>query len=298
MKLSIGAIIYQAVSEQKWLDISYGNKDEAPTRFWFALKDIDFSKDKLSGEIFNYYRSLECIEDPRPINRKKIRSIKLVDGSYYDPPVALIKKIEENIDKIDWLDIDTFDNNILLYLSECYKYDNDPFLEDAVMIPGIDYSELVKAGMYQLSQEQFQNLLDAVLKMNAFDAEKSLRHRTLAFNIYSIDIFGRQYVVAYRDLQLDFKHKTLRIGPKSSINNSFLIEEKRYTLSSYLTIDPNEFCENFDNNITQYVALMEENYKGGEKSNTRPSIFLIQRSIQTGMEETFNSIYLMSREKK
>jgi len=298
MKLSIGAIIYQAVNEQKWLDINYDSKDGKFSRFWFALKDIDFDKDKLYGDIFNYYKSAECIENPRPISRHKIKSVKLVEGSIYDPPQALIDKIEQNKEKIDWLDVDTFDNNILLYLSECYKYDNDPFIDDAVMIPGIDYSELVKAGTYQLSQEQFQKMLDAVLMMNPFDAEKSLRHRTLAFNIYSIDIFGKQYVVAYRDLQLDFKHKTLRIAAKSSINNSFLIEEKRYTLGSYLTIDPNDFCENFDQNITQYVALMEENYKDGERSDTRPSIFLLQRSIQTGLEEAFNAIYLMSREKK
>ncbi|MDD4154590.1 MAG: AAA domain-containing protein, partial [Bacilli bacterium] len=298
MKQSIGSIIYQAINERKWLDITYGNKEDAPTHFWFAISDIDFEKDKIQGEIFNFYKSTECIDNPRPINRKKILSAKLVEGSYYEPPQDLLKKIEENKDKIEWLDIDTFDNNILLYLSECYKYDNDPFIDDAVMIPGIDYSELVKAGTYQLSQEQFEKMLDAVLMMNPLDAEKSLRHRTLAFNIYSIDIFGKQYVVAYRELQLDFKHKTLRIANKSSINNSFLIEEKRYTLGSYLTIDPNDFCENFDHNITQYVALMEENYKDGERSDTRPSIFLLQRSIQTGLEEAFNAIYLMSREKK
>ncbi len=51
MKLSIGAIIYQAVNEQKWLDINYDSKDGKFSRFWFALKDIDFDKDKLYGEI-------------------------------------------------------------------------------------------------------------------------------------------------------------------------------------------------------------------------------------------------------
>jgi len=298
MKLSIGAIIYQAVNERKWLDITYGNKNETPTRFWFALKDIDFVRDKLFGEIFNYYKSLDCIEEPRPISRNKIKSIKLVEGSYYDPPEALVKKIEESKNSIDWLNIETFDNNILLYLSECYKFDNDPFLDNAVTIAGIDYSELVKAGAYQLDQDQFLKILDAIMMMNPYEAEKTLRHKTLAFNIYSIDIFGRQYVVAYRELQLDFKCKKLRISPKSSINNSFLIEEKRHTLSSYLTIDPNEFCENFDANISQYVPLMEENFKDGERSDTRPSIFLIQRNIQTGVEEAFNAIFLMSNEKK
>ncbi|HNY75026.1 MAG TPA: hypothetical protein PKH35_05410, partial [Bacilli bacterium] len=74
MKLSIGAIIYQAVNEQKWLDINYDSKDGKFSRFWFALKDIDFDKDKLYGEIFNYYKSAECIEDPRPISRLKIKS--------------------------------------------------------------------------------------------------------------------------------------------------------------------------------------------------------------------------------
>jgi hypothetical protein len=93
MKLSIGAIIYQAVNEQKWLDINYDSKDGKFSRFWFALKDIDFDKDKLYGEIFNYYKSAECIEDPRPISRLKIKSVRLVEGSFYDAPQALIDKI-------------------------------------------------------------------------------------------------------------------------------------------------------------------------------------------------------------
>jgi len=100
MKLSIGAIIYQAVNEQKWLDINYDSKDGKFSRFWFALKDIDFDKDKLYGDIFNYYKSAECIENPRPISRHKIKSVKLVEGSFYDPPQALIDKIEQNKEKI------------------------------------------------------------------------------------------------------------------------------------------------------------------------------------------------------
>lgn len=298
MKQSLGAVIYQAINERKWLDISYGNKEEAPSRFWFALKDIDFTSDMFFGDIFNYFKSTECIDNPKPIFRNKIRSVKLVDGSYYDPPDGLLDKFENNKNQIQWLDSDAFDNNVLLYLSDCYKNDNDPFLENADVIPGVDFSSLIKNRQYQLSQEQFKQILDCVLLVNAFDAEKSLKYRSLAINIYSIDFFGKQYVVAYRDLHIDFKHKTLKIAEKSSINKSFLIEEKRHTIGTYLTIDPEEFCETFDDQIVEYVDMMEHNFRDGEISNTRATIFLIQRSIQTGVEEAFNSIFLMAQEKK
>lgn len=298
MKQSIGSIIYQAINEQKWLDITYGSDKESSTHFWFSVNDIDFEKDKLYGDIFNFFKSSECINEPRPISRSKILSAKLVEGSYYLPSQKLIKKIEANKDKYPWLDVDTFDNNILLYLSECYKYDNDPFVENAVAIEGIDYSELLKHKTYPLNQDQFQKILDSIMLMNSYEAERSLRYRSLAMNIYSIDIAGHRYVVAYRDLQLDFKHKTLKMSDKSSINKSFLIEEKRHTIGNYLTIDPDEFCDSFDKNAKVYAEMMESNFRDGERPDTRAAIFLIQRSVQTGVEEAFNAIYLMSQEKK
>lgn len=298
MKQSIGSIIYQAINENKWLDITYGGDKESATHFWFSINDIDFEQDKLYGDIFNFFKSTDCITDPKPISRAKILSAKLVEGSYYLLPQKLVRKIEANKDKYSWLDVDTFDNNILLYLSECYKYDNDPFIDDAKTIGGIDYSELFKQKVYRLTQEQFQTILDSVMYMNSYEAERSLRYRSLAFNIYSIDISGHRYVVAYRDLHLDFKNKTLKMSDKSLINKAFLIGDKRHTLGNYLTIDPDEFCDTFDANIKKYVEMMESSFRDGERSDTQPAIFMLQRSVQTGVEEAFNAIYLMSKEKK
>ena len=41
MNLSIKSIIYQAIFEDKWLRISYTNKDGECTEFFIGINDID-----------------------------------------------------------------------------------------------------------------------------------------------------------------------------------------------------------------------------------------------------------------
>ena len=77
------------------------------------------------------------------------------------------------------------------------------------MIPGIDVRTLLSKNEYQLDENQFKLLLDNVFKKSKFEAEKINRYVTLAINKFSIDINGKQYVVAYRPLTINFKNMTL-----------------------------------------------------------------------------------------
>jgi len=295
MSETIGVNIYKAIINRKWLEIDYGEEGNSQTRFWFGITNID--EDRLYGEIFNAYKSLQCIENPKPIYRKKIRRASIIEGSFFDCPEALIKIIEANSEKWLWVDIDQFDNNILKYLGDCHKYDNDPFLDEEEVINDISYDRLANVVKYQLDENQFRVLLTKIYKMNEEDAEKFGRYYELGMNLYSIDIKGKKYVVAYRRLAVDFKSRTLEIATKTTINKSFLIEGKRHTLSAYLTMDAKEFCDTFDEKAVEYAQMIEENFDSGEKENLRPFIFLQRRDVITGVNEALEAIYQMASKK-
>ncbi len=303
MKISVKNTIYQAINEGKWLSVSYDNKDKQNTRFYIAINDIDIKNGKLICDIFNPYKSNEILKNGERektyILIDRIQSISILENTNYDVPQKLIEKINNDSDTIDYLEVFKFDNNILSYLSDCYKLDNDPFLKEIIMIDGIDYQTLIKERRYQLDEKQFDEIVDRVFKKTVDEAESSYRYLSLAINKFSIDISGKQYVVAYRSLTLDFKNRTLSISNKSSINKSFLIsEDKKVTLKMYLEINADEFEKEYDEREEEFIELIKGNFRRGEIVNTRPTIFFLEREYFHAVEETFEKIHFLDQENK
>ncbi len=303
MKLSIKNSIYQSIIYNKWLDISYVNKKEVSTRYYLGVKSIDVDAGIIYGDIFNPFKSDKVIENASKdtfIYLSGIKSASVLEHTYYETPKELQEKAHTDKKLGDFLEVVNFDNNILRYLSDCYRLDNDPFLKEVVMVDGIDIHTLTEKGKYELDDKQFNVILDKVFKKNKYEAELINRYQTLAINKFSIDIGGKQYVVAYRTLSLNFKDKTLKIASKSSINKSFLISEdsKPIRLGMYLDMDQEEFCDTFDAHENEYIEAISQNFHRGEIVNTRPTIFFLMRNSQHGVDEAFESINQMDQENR
>lgn len=301
MKLSIKNSIYQAIIRGKWLDISYVNKRNESTNYYIGVKDINIDNGIIICDIFNPFKSNEVIKNNKHtfIYISGIKSASILEQSYYETPKDFVTKVTTDKRIGDFLDIVNFDNNILRYLSDCYRLDNDPFLKEIVMVNGIDNHTLLAVEKYKLDDEQFDFLLNKVFKKSKYEAEIINRYQTLAINKFSIDINDKQYVVAYRTLTLNFKDKTLKISNKSSINKSFLVEEeKKVTLQMYLDMSPDEFCANYDEKEQEYIELIKENFHTNEKANTRPTIFILMRNSQHGVDQAFESIHQMDENNK
>ena len=300
MKLSIKNSIYQAIIHNKWLDISYVNRKEEATDYYIGIKDIDIEKGRIYCDIFNPFKSTEVIKDKSDtfIYLNGIKSASVLEQSYYDTSKELLTKVTTDKSIGEFLDVVNFDNNILRYLSDCYRMDNDPFLKEIVMVDGIDIHTLSEKGKYELDDKQFGTLLDKIFKKPKYEAEIINRYQTLAINKFSIDINNKQYVVAYRTLTLNFKNKTLKMSDKSSINKSFLIDGKKVSLGMYLDMDADEFCSTYDKNEEEYKKHIEENFHNGEKPNTRPTIFFLMRDSQRGVDQAFEAIHEMDQEGK
>ena len=303
MKKSIKSLIYQAVVENKWLSISYVNLKEENTDYYIGIIDIDEKKGTIACDICNIYKSDACLlnkkNEPIRISIDRIRTAVVLEQSYYAVPEKLKRKIELENTLANYLEVSSLDNNILNYLSDCYKLDNDPFIKDPVALNGVDRRELHKEKKYKLDEEQYEVLINQVFKRkDSIEAENVYRYSELAMNYFSIDVAKKQYVVAYRPLFLNFKDKTLKLGDKTIINKSFLIDDRKFTLGMYLDMNPDEFCSTFDEKAREYISLIEENFHNGEMVNTRPGIFLMSRNVQPTVYMALEAIGEMDQENK
>lgn len=300
MKQSIKNTLYQAILENKWVEIDYVNKNNEGTSFYIGIKDIDAKKNIITCDIFNPFKSESLLNEN--LNKKDLRisytgikKAEVLEQSYYESPKLLIDAIEQNNLLKEYLEVEQFDNNILHYLADAYQLDNDPYLKDTIMLPGVDLKSLAENKKYELDAKQFAIILEEVFKKERNDTSRIYRKQDLAINSFSIDINGKQYVVAYHKLGLNFKNKTLVMAEHSTINKSFLIEEKKVTLGTYLDTNPDEFCREFDDRKREFITYIEENFHNNEKVNTRPNIFLIDRQFLKGVDNAFEAIAEMDK---
>ncbi len=299
MKLSIKNTLYLSIIQNKWIDISYLNKNNESTSYFIGIKDINIKKEIIYCDIFNPFKQLLKDNKETFIYINSIQSAEIIEESYYEVPSSILRKIKKDDELKEYLQVINFDNNILKYLSDCYRYDNDPFLKDIVMIDGIDLHVLSSTNKYKLNDKQFETILDKVFKKKKKDAEAIVRFQTLAINVFSIDINDKQYVVAYKMLNLNFKNKTLKMSNNSIINKSFLIsEEKKVTLGMYLDINPETFISTFDAHKDEYIEGIKANFHNHELVNTRPTIFLLARTFYKDVDITFESIHQMDKDNK
>lgn len=296
-------VFYQAIIDGKWLSISYQNKKKELTDYFIGINDIDAMKGIIYCDLYNPLMgplgSLLKDDSKRTfIYLNQVKNAKILNNSFHKTPEPLLKRASEEQLLRRYLDVDELDNNILKYLSDCYRNDNEPFIKDTVMVDGIDRHELKKP--YKLNDEQFKALLDQVFKKETtFQAERLYRHSDLVMNYFSIDTMGKQYVVAFRRLFLDFKEKTLILGNHTFINKTFLLsDDKRLSLSSYLSVPPEVFQSEYDAREREFISLIEENYHNGEKSDTRPSLFLLGDNQQKVVDITLDAIATQEKEGK
>lgn len=299
MKQSIKSTLYQAILENKWIEIDYVNASKENTNFYIGIKHIDVKTNVITCDIFNPYKSNKLLnsklnKESLKISYSGIKKAEILEQSYYESPKSLIDLIDNDDTLKDYLEVEQFDNNILHYLADAYHYDNDPFLRTTIMLPGIDLRTLGQNKSVQLDVNQFNILLEEVFKKDKNDKSRIYRKQDLAINSFSIDINGKQYVVAYRKLSLNFKNRTLMMADHSTINKSFIPNiddpKSKVSLGMYLDMNPDEFCRDFDTRKRDFISLIEENFRHNEKANTRPTIFLIDRQFLKGVDTAFEAI--------
>jgi hypothetical protein len=265
---NITALIGKAIREGKYLNIRYKNKNGEETRFWICILDIN-ANDELRVNMFNVTKD-EPILDAK-IFISGIQTAEILRFSHYDVSEELIKKIDED-KSLQKYGFDGDDNNLLNYYLECYKANNDPFLHQQHLIPGMDLTELIKTNPYQISNEQQKHIVKNIYNNNY----KTFYYYELALCEFSIDLESRgKFVVAFRKLTYDPVGKTLQIGNRVHFNSCFYIQDNKYTLSYYTDLSPGDFEALYLNDKLGAIESLRGNFKAGESPNTRPEIVVL-----------------------
>lgn len=285
MKYSIGKTISKSIKENKWLSVDYVNKDGQESSFWCSVLDVDMNNKALKVDIFNIFKGNKILNGI--IYFENIKKANVVDGTYYDN-ANLVKNIENNISKLPWLEFDNFNDKILEYYSEAKKLDVDPYQNEYSNVSGLDTRILQKNKKIKLNDEQFEIISKEIYKNE--DIEKTNKYSQLAINKLGIYDRGKEYIVAYYPLNLDVKQKTLMIKDDLIINKSFLIGENKISLSSYLTINQDEFVSLFQSNFEEAKEMLRDNLRSFEKLDENPLLMLISRDINIEYDTVYESI--------
>lgn len=197
--MNIGDKLSKAIKEGKWLNISYVNQNKENTFYWIAIKDIDFINKKLFVSIFNHNKALNTIDNW--IYYENIKSADVIDFTSYDNNDKLIIKIENNLDKCEWLNYDHFNNNILNYYTECNTFDNDPSQKEYSLIDGIDLKKLRMNKIYKLNDIQAKRIISDIYHYDLTKINNTFY--TLAVNCLSISEGKNKFVICYYILTFD-----------------------------------------------------------------------------------------------
>lgn len=259
----IYSFLGEAIRGGKYLSITYKNKKGEVTPFWIRILDIS-ADDILTVDMFNVTK-----DDPLRNKRifiSSIQSAEILKFSHYDVTDKLIRKIEED-ESLQEYQFNRFDNRVLSYYLECYKANQDPFLHKMHLVPNMDLNKFGQNNLYELSDIQQKHIIKEVYRSNY---NKHYEYE-LALSEFSIDIASRgKFVVAFRKLTFDPVEKTLAIGSTTQFNANFYIQDTKYSLSYYSDISPRDFETSYNENKSETIELLSENFSTGEMPNTRP----------------------------
>lgn len=290
---NIGKILLKSIIQGYWCKIEYNNKKNMTTSFMIAVKDIFVDKKLLKCDSFNVAYNYDTEE--RMLYFDGIQDIDIVEGSTYDKPQELIDNIFNNIEDYSFLDSSVTKDDILDYYRDCFKLDTTPYISKYGLIPGIDNDTIIENGTYKLNDEQFKILADN----NFFSSERKKSKKEmnqeryddfLCMNILSINTKKGLYVLAYRELLLDIKNKTLSPSQNIMINKefSFSIDDNNInnveSIFKYMPEEDYYLLDDFENNIQEITDSIHKynntrisSYKSEIKTDGRPFIISLSK---------------------
>jgi len=284
---NIAKAISDSIRENKWLYIEYDSKSAGyVTKYWCAITDV-FPDRKLAVTMYNDHISITDIKEGT-ISYDAIKVAQVLDFTTYDGAPGLADKIRKNPEKYEWLHFTNFDNNVLLYLTECNRLDRDPFQKKYVMITGIDYEVLKKELVFKLNETQIKEIITMIYNDDKEEVDNN--DNELVISLLSVDSKDKKYVIAYRDVFFDPKGLSLKLKGGVKVNSTFLIDGITHSLSRYTDISAADFTDMIETDFEEAKHEIEDGCSFGEKINTRPEMMILERDQVVNLANTFETI--------
>ena len=295
---SVGKDIFRAIHEGKWLYIEYQNKEAERTKYWIAVHNINLDNETLevTGFHIGQFTTKELT-----IYIDKILSSCVMEGTFYKTNPDLLDDIEAFPQKYSLIFSNITNLKTLNYLADCNKLSDLPKLNTKYeLVNKLDSSKITNR-IYTLDDEQFKQFVNSFKKRAEITKEEGKSNvMQIALNELSIHTQKGLYVLAYREVRLDVKKRTLIAGNKIKICTEFCIDssdEKRTKLSILNFIDNDDFplLDEFEQNSELLKNIITHNIqkRKGYAVDDRPYFLCIQRDINTNLEKEYEAIVNM-----
>lgn len=295
---SVGKDIFRAIHEGKWLYIEYQNKEAERTKYWIAVHNINLDNGTLevTGLHIGQFTTKELT-----IYIDKILSSCVMEGTFYKTNPDLLDDIEAFPQKYSLIFSNITNLKTLNYLADCNKLSDLPKLNTKYeLVNKLDSSKITNR-IYTLDDEQFKQFVNSFKKRAEITKEEGKSNvMQIALNELSIHTQKGLYVLAYREVRLDVKKRTLIAGNKIKICTEFCIDssdEKRTKLSILNFIDNDDFplLDEFEQNSELLKNIITHNIqkRKGYAVDDRPYFLCIQRDINTNLEKEYEAIVNM-----
>lgn len=284
---SIARDIFRAIHEGKWLSIEYRNKDDQITKYWIGIRDLNGVRRTLSAD--GLHLGQYTVAELKHIRIESILSSRVIEGSYCPVNRELVQDIYENPKKYAALFEHTANLKILTYLEMCSRMDTVPYVSDFALIRYMD-REQIKGERYALSEEQFQT----IVRNFQYHADKTggaLHIRQLAMNVLSVHTARGLYVMAYRKLHLDVKHRELKPDEEITICTEFTLDGAQQSIRRFLDAEEYELLEHFERNQEKIKDCILRRLPGrGEAIDDMPYIIGLGMDIPLDLHKEYGSI--------
>lgn len=296
----VSSVIAKAIKARAWVSITYLNNQGEITNYWIAIQDILISTKQLVAAAFNLSKSTDERDGVLPsitIAFEQIQKAVILPQTSYEQSEKLIPKIEMNLEQLDWLNYDEYNNEILDYIEVCVKHEEVSYQDEMIMLEGIDHEALKTFKTnekFPLSALQSAKLITGIEILNKQEQRRQQYVVTLALNLLSIKTKRGLFVVAYREVTFDPIGRTLVLGKDIIFNYRFQAKAEEnilFGLHNYLDIETDYFTELYlEDPKAATDFLMKETSKYYEQVDDMPHFMNLVRRYNDVIAEELKQI--------
>lgn len=281
----IGRDIFKAVHEGKWLSIEYRNRSDSITRYWIGIKEINTQYKSLS--VLGLHLGEHKLKDLY-VYIDNIVSSSVVEGTYQPINERLVEDIAVNPGKYDFLFRHTANLKILNYLSDCNKLDSLPYQSQYSLIDHLD-GDKISSKEYRLTDNQFAQIISN-FQRRISEEQKEYAFSQICLNLLSINTKRGLYVLAYRQLDLDIRNRSLRPKKEITICKEFTIDGEKQSIRQFLDADEYYLLEDFEKNIENIKDTITQTNNHINGVDDRPYLLHITRTPAINLTSDYKAI--------
>ena len=284
--------IFRAVHEHKWLSIEYRNKSGAITHYWIGVNRIDPVRRCM--DVDSLHLGNKSMKRLSQIYIDSVQAASILEGTYHKTPDALLKAIEED-ERYEKVFGSVPNLKILDYYYDCVRLNEAPMARSFSLLSRIDADSFERGAVY-LDDKQFVEAV-RLFQADAKAAQSSRPTNTskrIALNMLSLYSRKGLYVMAYRELRLDVKKRTLTIGKTLRFNHEFRVVagslKETESIRFYLDESEEPLLEDFESNAEQIKDCITQRCKASVRVDDEPHVFVIERFTPSYLQKEYDGI--------